>query len=315
MSMVDGQFRTKSNRAFPFVLDDQLGWRATENYRFEGTKFSSDGTEYRAIVSQDDNGFRMFGDLSSAKLRVFVIGDSFTQAVAASDDKTYHAVVKQLLDLEVFAYGVGGYGSLQQFMILDKYFDIIKPDMVLWQFSTNDFINNSPALETASRINNNGMVRPYLVNNQIQYILPKNFAAKLRLFSLKFCRFCYLISSRLDRLEAMTPFQTVETETFVGGPSHSMFLDSLRASDKIMGMVRKRAGSIPIFAFIVGINEIALHHKISVLKDIDRTVLDAQKAGAHVMERDGSHWNELGHRIAGEALASYLRSTSALSSR
>jgi len=327
LSMVDGQFRTTLNRGRPLVLDDQLGWRATENYRFEGTKLSSDGTEYRATVSQNENGFRMFGDVSSTKRRVFVIGDSFTQAVAASDDKTYYAVVKQLLDLEVFAYGAGGYGSLQEFMILDKYFDMIKPDLILWQFSTNDFVNNSPEMETASRINNNGMVRPYLWNNQIQSILPKPYSKKIRLFALQYCRFCYTILTRLDRLDAVKPLKTVETETFIGGPSHSMFIDSLRVTDAIMERVRKRAGPIPIFAFVVGTGapygpeyeegliEISRHHKIVLLDDIDRTVLTAEKAGVIARAEDGSHWNEVGHRIAGEAIANSLRSAKALGSR
>ena len=108
----------------------------------------------------------MFGKLSSAKPRVFVIGDSFTQATAASDQQTYYAVLQRLLDVEVFAYGGGGYGSLQEFMILDRYLDLIKPSLILWQFCTNDFINNSPELETGSVINNNGIVRPYWVDHQ-----------------------------------------------------------------------------------------------------------------------------------------------------
>jgi hypothetical protein len=175
ISIIDGQPRHQSSRSFsPITLDDQLGWRTTENYRFEGTKHSSDGIQYPARVSQDENGFRMSGNVSSNKPKIFVIGDSFTQAVDASDDKTYYAIVKQLLDVEIFAYGAGGYGSLQEFLIFDKYFDLVKPDIVLWQYSMNDIINNSPELEAASRINNNGMVRPYLWNDQIQYILPKN---------------------------------------------------------------------------------------------------------------------------------------------
>jgi hypothetical protein len=101
------------------------------------------------------------GDVASDKPRVFVIGDSFTQAPEdASDGKTYYSDLKKL-GLEVFAYGGSGYGSLQEFMILDRYYNVVKPDLIVWQYSTNDVVNNSPELETASRVNNNGMVRPY----------------------------------------------------------------------------------------------------------------------------------------------------------
>ncbi|MEW6298834.1 MAG: SGNH/GDSL hydrolase family protein [Thermodesulfobacteriota bacterium] len=328
ISVIDGRPRHQSSNRFSSItLDDRLGWRATENYRFEGTKRSSDGAEYPVRVSQDANGFRMFGDAFSGKPKIFVIGDSFTQAVDASDDKTYYAVIKQSLDIEVFAYGAGGYGSLQEYMIFDRYFDVIKPDLVLWQYSTNDFVNNSPELEAASRINNNGMVRPYLHNNQIQYVLPQKHAKEIRLFSLRYCRLCYITLSRLDKLRAAQSLHTVERETFAGGPSHSMFLHSLQVTDKIMEMVRRRAGSTPIVAFIVGtgfpcgpeyeegLKEISSRHNIILLDGVERAVLTAEKAAATVRAADGSHWNELGHRIAGEAIVQALRSAGVLGSR
>src|SRR5688572_10869938 len=74
------------------TFDTELGWRATENYRFEGNLASADDVPYPARVSQDGKGFRMFGDPESKKLKAFVIGDSFTQAVEVSDDNTYYAV-------------------------------------------------------------------------------------------------------------------------------------------------------------------------------------------------------------------------------
>src|SRR5262245_33273184 len=124
ISIVDGQ-PTYVGDLSPITLDSELGWRATENYRSKGLKYSSDGSSYLATASQDERGFLMFGNLSSAKPRVFVIGDSFTQATAASDQQTYYAVLQRLLDVEVFAYGSGGYGNLQEFMILERYLDLI----------------------------------------------------------------------------------------------------------------------------------------------------------------------------------------------
>lgn len=298
----------------PITLDAKLGWRATENYQFEGPRYNSDGTIYHARISQDGNGFRMFGDVSSGKPRVFVIGDSFTQATEVSDDKTYYAIVRRLLDIEVFAYGGGGYGSLQEFMILDKFLESVRPDLILWQYSTNDFINNSVELETASSINNNGMVRPYWINHQIHYILPKEYAKDLRMFALQYCRICYIVLNRLDRLAAARTQKTVETETPSGRSAHGAFLRSLSVTDEIMEQVRTRAGSVPIVGFIVGtghpygaeyaegLKTISGRHSIILFDDIDRAVLNAQHKEAIVRAADGAHWNELGHRIAGEAI-------------
>src|SRR5262249_15195733 len=106
LSLIDGHElpNNQPKRYSPYTLDNSLGWRPTENYRFDGKKRSADGTEYDAKISQDDRGFRMFGDPSSHKLKIFVLGDSFTQAVDASDDKTYYAYLKRALDVEVFAF-------------------------------------------------------------------------------------------------------------------------------------------------------------------------------------------------------------------
>ena len=194
ISVIDGQPRRQSSpRIAPIAFDDQLGWRATENYHFNETKQSFDGTPYFARVSQDSRGFRLFGELSTSKPKVFVIGDSMTQAVEVSDDQTYYSRLKRLLDIEVFAYGGGGYGTLQEFLIFDKYVDLIKPDIVLWQFSNNDIINNAPDLEAASTINNNGLVRPYLVNGHIQYLHPNNAATMVPSISPRYCRLYYLV--------------------------------------------------------------------------------------------------------------------------
>lgn len=320
ISFAEGQPLTKGgpSRLSPIVLDEELGWRPTENYRFDGKKHSSDGIEYSAKVSQDKNGFRMYGDISSGKPKILVIGDSFTQAVDTSDDKTYYAVVRDLLDVEVFAYGGGGYGSLQELMILDKYFDVIRPDLILWQYSTNDLVNNSPDLETASTRNNNGMPRPYWIDGNISYILPTRDSKGVRLFAIKYCRVCYMVLNRLDRLQAAIHGKTVETETSEGEPAYPTFLRAIRATDEIMEKVRYRAGSVPIVAFIVGygsygpeyengLAEISRHHDIILLNDVEAAVLSAERKGTAVRAADSAHWNEVGHQIVGRAIVAGLR--------
>jgi hypothetical protein len=60
-----------------------------------------------------------------------------------SDGDTYYAIIKRKLDAEVFAYGAGGFGTLQEYMILDRYVDMIHPSLILWQFCLNDFITTT----------------------------------------------------------------------------------------------------------------------------------------------------------------------------
>jgi hypothetical protein len=124
--------------------------------------------------------------------------------------------------------------------------------------------------------------------------------------------------SRLDRLSADKIKTTVETETSTSGSAHAAFRTSVDITDEIMTMVRRRADSIPIIGFIVGtgepygpeyeegLKEISRRLNISLLDDVERAVLTAQQTGAVVRAADGAHWNELGHRIAGEAIAAGL---------
>jgi len=316
VSFIEGKPRDAANLLSPITLDDKLGWRATPNYRFNGMKRSADKTEYPVNISQDANGFRMFGDLTSPAPRVLFIGDSFTQALEVSDDKTFYAPLKAL-NINVFAYGGGGYGSLQEFMILDKFFDVIKPDLIVWQYCTNDIVNNSPELETASVINNNDLVRPYLVDGTVRYILPRSHATALRLLALRYSRLLYIILNRIDRVRTMLPLHTVEMESSPGEPAHPQFLRALATTDEIMGMVRHRVGKVPIVGFIVGkdrdygpeyiegLTKVSLDHDV-MLADLEGAVLEAGLRGEIVKAEDKAHWNEMGHHLVNLGLMKFL---------
>ena len=123
------------------------------------------GNRYLIEYKTNKDGFRLFGNLKNNKKRkVMFVGDSFTHAVQVSNNKTYYGILGDALPIEVFAYGGGGYGTLQEFMIINKWLDVVKPDMVILQYCSNDFINNHFELELRSNRNNNGMRRPYLTN-------------------------------------------------------------------------------------------------------------------------------------------------------
>ena len=129
------------------TLDDTLGWRAAPNISYTGAKRTYPAASARQIHT-DSEGFRAHGDPGARdKQKVFFLGDSFTQAVQVCDNETYYAILRETRPIEVFAYGGGGYGTLQESMILERYIDRVKPDVVVLQFCYNDFINNHAALE------------------------------------------------------------------------------------------------------------------------------------------------------------------------
>jgi len=79
------------------VMDDYLGWRANPNYTFSGERARMDGSTEMIAVSFQERGFRAYGNVNTTHPKVLFVGDSFTQAIDASDDETYYTQLGQLL--------------------------------------------------------------------------------------------------------------------------------------------------------------------------------------------------------------------------
>ncbi len=301
------------------VLDEVLGWRSTPLYEFHGPRQNRDGSTYQADVTLDQQGFREFGRLDSSRPRIMAIGDSFTQAVEVSDDRPYYRLLGQALDAEVFAYGAGGYGTLQEYLILDRYVDRIHPDLLLWQYCSNDFMNNDWELERRSWFANNGLRRPYWEDGAIAYRMPKPDPLAVRTFAEEHSRFGYWLLSRLDALQrslAGKEPRSIEHEIEAEGFQHPGFARSVATTDQLMGLVRQRAAGIPIVAFNCddarpyreAFEQISARHDIAFLTEVSTAIRDAEAEGSVVTVMDG-HWNERGHQLVAERLEEYLRST------
>jgi lysophospholipase L1-like esterase len=275
------------------------------------------GDSYVVTVNLDKNGFRKFGDLHSKKSKVLFLGDSFTYAIDASDDKTYFSRLGERFPIEIFAYGGGGYGTLQEFMILDEYLDIIKPDIIFLQYCENDFFDNNYHLELKSRYGVN-MTRPYLnQSGEVFYALPKpNFLA-LREFANRYsCLLCSLIN-RIDKIILIkSQKDPAEFDVFSSGKDYESFKASLETTDRLVEKVRSRVPSnIKIYAFTVNSNQpyyqtfkdISERHSIEFIDGVPQAIDEAEKKGITIRAADKGHWNEMGHQIAANILYQYLK--------
>ena len=204
-------------------------------------------------------------------------------------------------------------------MILDEMIDIVRPDAVLWQFCTNDFINNDHALEVTSTLNNNGWTRPYWEHGQVQLHSPKPSRVQMREWISRHSRFLYFIVSRIDRLRARATPESVEHAIAREGFSHAGFSRAVLTTDELMARVRARVGTIPIYSFSCANEEpyntafetISRHHGIQYWKDVPDAVQDAHLAGEDVLASDG-HWNERGHALIARRLAAHLQKPAAV---
>ncbi len=295
-------------------LDDRLGWRATENYHLEAAARNDAGHASALRVDTDQRGFRTLGPAPPSGTSILVIGDSFTQAVEVSNDKTYAAILQAALQVRVFAYGCGGYGTLQEYLILDEVLDVIRPDIVIWQFSTNDFINNDEELERGSLLNNNGRRRPYwLPETGVYFAVPSRFGFLQQLAS-RYSRAGYALLQRADLLISGRR-ETIEAVIAREGAAHAGFQRSVRTSSALMQMVRRRSIATRVVTFSVddgppfyaALAEIARESGMEFVDGIPQAIRAAEGAGQPVRAADGSHWAEAGHRICARQLVSYLR--------
>ncbi len=295
-------------------LDDELGWRPTENLKFRKTLKDAGGQEYTVRYASSRYGFRMYSDVKSPKKRLLFIGDSYTWDREVSNSKTYYAILAERLPVEVFAFGSGGYGTLQEFMILDKFVDSIHPDMVILQFSWNDFINNTLEMDSASSCPN-PLPRPHLTEEgTVQYAYPCRFGL-LRDIIYRYSRLLSWVTGKLDQMASVyIRHHYIEEEISELGEKHPAFARSVQVTDILFRKMRQRIPHTPILAFsskepepyYTAFKRISQQNGMEVVEGLGTASKDAENRGIVVKAADRSHWNEAGHEICAEILTAPL---------
>ena len=219
----------------------------------------------------------------------------------------YHAILSQRLGVQVFAYAGAGYGTLQEYLAVDRYLDSVRPDLVVLQTSFNDLINNSWALEVRSHHNNNFAFRPYLEDNHIVYRFPSRAYPPIL---LAHSRLSYLLACQGALVGAMMSskgiLNTAERDT-----TSKWFRQSALVTEQIIDMLKTRLGSVPLVAFAADgpdsyWSEILQRQHVPYFVDVPSAVLaEEHRLGASIRP-DGAHWDARGHRVAGEVLARWL---------
>lgn len=257
---------------------------------------------------------RVWGDPQSLRPRLLVLGDSLTEGRGIPDADLYFTVLGRLLDVEGFAIGGAGYGTLQEALALEQFLTVVTPDLVLLQVTSNDFINNSWELESASWGGTNLRVRPYLVGGQVVYRFPSRHQVVEQL--LTHSRLAHVLTA--GSLQVGTLFAyldwvpSVERRIELEGPAFSGFERSMRTTEQIIARMKARLGAVALVAFAADAPN--LEHWRAVCARVDVPLLEdvparieAEEAKRRTSLRpDGAHWNAEAHRIVGELLAQRL---------
>ena len=289
--------------------DALLGWRLTAHVAKKKNGLRSDGKAYPIEIVQREHGFRLWEAPRTDRKRLLVIGDSFTEAVQVSNDKTYYALLQQHLGdkWQVFSYGMGGYGTLQEFLVMDRHWDEIRPDAIIWQWCSNDFCNNLFAWENRSKENYQIIPRPYLENGQIVLRCPNEvplLSFHSRLYPWLWIRFY----SRFHR--------PAKAEVDLPRADSPLFLQAVHVTSEILDLSRKRLAGIPVFVFVAGDDEpqksafrqLAQQHGFILLEGVNEQLKKKEAEGVFVWAHAtiGGHWSEEGHAVVAESLHKQL---------
>ena len=295
-------------------LDPELGWRPKADYSIQQTSYSEDGAAFPAHYQTGRDGFREFGDPESDRPKVWFIGDSFTQAVEVSNDRTFYRLLRDSLNFELFAFGQAGYGFLQEFLIFDRYFDLIGPDLVVWQTCDNDFIDNHLELERESAYNPR-LYRPYLTaEGTMVWDQSSGLPGWLRR-----SRFLGLLDRKWHELRlkrALARNQVAESYVPERGRAYDKFDESVKITEQLVRKIAERTpDSVRVVAFSASAYQPQLQEMERIFTEAGlpffpgpaHAINTAVANGEVARTGDRFHWNELGHRRVAEALQEKLR--------
>ncbi|MCW5199823.1 hypothetical protein VU05_03830 [Desulfobulbus sp. F1] len=221
--------------------------------------------------------------------------------------------LKKNLDAEVFAFGGGGYGTLQELIITKKYINVIHPDYFVLQFCSNDFSNNSFILEEKMIVRNQKNLRPYYYGNKIVYRDADMY------------RFLYANSYLFRGIDLSV--QRMQFKMYNGyyppqslGDKEKSGQDTAEAERITQNLLKMMADSVPkktkLFTFTCSTSNpqekeawirITQQAGFIPLPMVSEAVEQSEKEGVVVRAADKAHWGPKGHHIAGKVLADELR--------
>ena len=221
----------------------------------------------------------------------------------------YYSYIKQELEkagyfLNWFVAGGGGYGTLQQYLLIKKYFDEINPDVLIHQFCNNDFENNLKKIEENSILRNQYYFRPYLVNDKIIY--DDTISGKLY-------RFFYRNSFLFKKIDNIITNHKFKKNGYFNKKIHNENLDnSFIKTSEIFKKIKDLVGDEIIY---VSMNcsthddkkmkaweKILKKYEIISLVDANLVLSELSKKGEDIFFSDGAHLNNYGNKIFGKKI-------------
>jgi len=303
-----------------YQSDPVLGWAPVPNTDIQGMPVvSSDGSRYTVSFSTDSDGLRYSSSdwrvepvSSSLRDRVLVLGDSFTGDAYTSDSDAWFSFLNETLGLPVYAYGIGGSGTYQQYLALKRLLPLVKPSVIVLQGCSNDHSNNDPSSIFSSHIRNQELRRPYLAADGSTFFADGAYANIYRALFASSQLFAF-IDNQLAKKQVSVPFshaptlaKSAQAIQSYGNTPEKMTGQSLRL---FVSEARSYDPQVKIFGVLCATDQAkwwkAAFETLGVtyIHEPAAAVEAAEMSGKVVRINDFAHWNILGNRIFGQELA------------
>ena len=298
----------------------ESGWAVEENSECRKVVEDTFGNRVEIKAKYFNYGFKRWGDPDTKKIKMFIIGDSYTQMDLVSNGQEWYAYLeKEFKNLELFVYGEAGYGSFQEYMVLDDYIDKIKPDLIILQFCENDLGNNLYLLDLQNYPYNNHEYRPYLEGERIVYkqALPLSSLRNRSFIANMILEIYDWVLWDITKKNLLAYWKNKEIKLNNSSKNEKeknrqLERRAFKVTDKIMGMIKERAAGIPVYFLDASVFKSSRVEKMCkannfiYIPGITECVIPGKKNRRLRIVNDG-HWNKLGNKLVGERPVEYFK--------
>jgi hypothetical protein len=271
----------QDERNLTYRYDSILGWFPREN-----SKKSYTGS--RPIdIAHNSRGFRDDEHIIGTKPRMIFLGDSFVWGYDVNKSERFTEKLRLVLpDWSIYNLGVSGYGTDQEYLLLQQHYDFYMPNIVFLLFCTsNDEIDNSYNRRYR------GYYKPYFVMNGIHLELRGTPVPKSENYF--FVDHSILAQSYLVRLLVKSSFKfTNPLYLKLDNPTQKLL-------EHLHEFVEKRGAQL-----IVGLQEHSPELEIFLT---DSKIPYVNLSNPHTYPRYGRHWTPEGHTFVTEKIYGILK--------
>ena len=277
-----------SERSLSYQYDAELGWMPIPGSTSSVTNARTIQARHNSLGLRDDE-FSL-----GAEPTILFLGDSLVWGLDAEVGERFSELLKpRIPDYKILAAGVSGYGTDQEYLLLQKLWPKVKPAIVVLMFCTdNDRADNS------TNIRYEGFQKPYFATAADgSLVLAGQPVPKSRLQAIK--EDWWVRHSWLVRLGNAVYLKLRHPLLHVPDPTE-------RLVDNIRQFVEANGGK-----FLVGLQttDTALARHLQVARIPFVSFDDAASyPGASV----GGHWTPEGHKLVAERLFGLLSEIAAI---